>query len=131
MGTGSPPKVWAALIAELMVADFARSLAFWTGPLVFTPAFTRPGQKFACLTRPDGAQVMIYERDGDWETGPLEQPYGRGAIIQIYVADVDLVHAALTDVGWPLDGGAAAGRKAVSPGGLTLAVRPADRPAGS
>ena len=102
MGTGSPPVPWANLMAELMVSDYPRSLAFWTGPLGFTPAFTRPGQRFACLTRPEGAQVMIYERDGDWETGPLDPPYGRGAIIQIYVADVDAVHAALTSKGWPL-----------------------------
>lgn len=95
MGTGSPPANWASLMAEMMVQDFPRSLAFWTGPMGFSVAFTRPAQKLACLMRPEGAQIMIYERDGDWETGPLEAPFGRGAIIQVYVADVDHIAQAM------------------------------------
>ena len=87
MGTGSPPPFWAALMAEMMVQDYSRSLAFWSGPMGFAAAFTRPLQKLACLTHPDGAQIMIYQRDGDWETGPMEAPFGRGAVIQIYVND--------------------------------------------
>ena len=88
-------------MAEVMVSDYPVSLAFWTGPLGFATAFTRPAQKLACLERPDGAQVMIYQRDGDWETGPLDPPYGRGAVIQIYVDDVDVVHAAVAAAGQP------------------------------
>jgi catechol 2,3-dioxygenase-like lactoylglutathione lyase family enzyme len=87
------------LMAELMVSDFPRSLAFWTGPLGFRVAFERPGMMFACLEHPDGAQVMIYQRDGDWEVGPMEPPFGRGAVIQIYVQDVTAVHAAMTRAG--------------------------------
>ena len=101
MGTGSPPPVWAALMAEMMVQDYPRSLAFWTGPMGFTPAFTRPAQKLACLTHPDGAQIMIYERDGDWETGPMEAPFGRGAVIQIYVADAAAMADAITAASIP------------------------------
>ncbi|MCX7300685.1 MAG: hypothetical protein NTX73_09985 [Rhodobacterales bacterium] len=85
-----------------MVSDYPRSLAFWTGPLGFTAAFTGPGQKFACQTRPEGAQVMIYERDGDWETVLLDPPFRRGRIIKIYVADVDVVRQAQTALNWPL-----------------------------
>ncbi len=96
MGTGSPPPVWANLMAEMMVTDYPRSLAFWTGPAGFDVAFTRPAQKLACLTHPDGAQIMIYQRDGDWETGPLEVPFGRGMVVQIYVADVDAAASAMT-----------------------------------
>ena len=80
MGTGSPPERRADLMAEMMVSDFSRSLAFWTGPMGFAEAFSRPAQKLACLQRPEGAQIMIFERDGDWETGVLEPPFGRGAI---------------------------------------------------
>jgi catechol 2,3-dioxygenase-like lactoylglutathione lyase family enzyme len=92
MGTGSPPPAWAPLIAEFIVSDFAATRAFWTGPMGFTPAFERPAQRLACVTRPEGAQVMFYERDGDWETGPLDRPFGRGAITQVFVADVNAVH---------------------------------------
>lgn len=101
MSNGSPPTPWAALMAELMVSDFTASMAFWTGPLGFAVAFDRPGQKFACLAHPDGAQVMVYERDGDWETGVLEPPYGRGAVIQVYVADVTAMAAAMQTAGVP------------------------------
>ena len=102
MGTGRPPDEWSRLMPELMVSDLARSLAFWCGTLGFSPAYERPAQKFAYLQRPGRAQMMIYERDGDWETGPLEQPYGRGIVIQVYVDDVDALHAAVTAAGLPL-----------------------------
>lgn len=88
-------------MAEMMVQEFGRSFAFWTGPMGFAVAFTRPAQKLACLVHPDGAQIMIYERDGDWETGPMEPPFGRGAVIQIYVADVARAHAAVQAAGVP------------------------------
>ena len=101
MGTGSPPPVWANLMAEMMVTDYPRSLAFWTGPLGFDVAFMRPAQKLACLTRPEGAQIMIYQRDGDWETGPMDLPFGRGMVVQVYVADVDAVAQAMTAAGVP------------------------------
>lgn len=95
MVTGSPPARWANLMAEMMVQDYARSFAFWTGPMGFAVAFTRPAQKLACLIHPDGAQIMIYERDGDWETGAMEPPFGRGAVIQVYVSDVNRIAQAV------------------------------------
>ncbi len=101
MGTGSPPAVWASLMAEMMVTDYPTSLAFWTGPMGFDVAFTRPAQKLACLTRPEGAQIMIYQRDGDWETGPMQPPFGRGMVVQVYVADVDAMAQAMIAAGVP------------------------------
>ena len=101
MNTGSPPKHWARLMAEFLVTDFASTLAFWTGPLGFAIAFSRPAQKLACLAHPDGAQIMFYERDGDWETGALEPPFGRGAIIQVYVEDVDAIATRFTAADHP------------------------------
>lgn len=95
MGNGAPPANWAALMAEMMVTDYPRSLSFWTGSLGFAVAFERPAQKLACLVHPDGAQVMIYQRDGDWETGPMDVPYGRGAVIQVYVRDADAMADAI------------------------------------
>ena len=101
MGTGSPPPVWASLMAELMVQDYPRSFKFWTGPIGFIPAFTRPAQKLACLTHPDGAQIMIYERNGDWETGQMEPPFGRGAVIQVYVKDATAMANVITAANIP------------------------------
>ena len=48
-------------------------------------------EKLAMLEHPDGAQVMFFERDGGWETGPFERPLGRGIVIQVFVNDVDAV----------------------------------------
>ena len=99
MGTGRPPSPWSMLMAELMVSEFTRSLAFWTGPLGFTLPFQPPSQNFACLQRPARPHLTIYQRDGDWEVAPMEPPFGRGAVIQIYVEDVTAVHTALRQAG--------------------------------
>jgi catechol 2,3-dioxygenase-like lactoylglutathione lyase family enzyme len=101
MGTGTPPAPWAHLIAEFMVTDYDRTLSFWTNILGFSVSFARPAQKLACLTRPEGAQVMFYERDGYWETGLMEQPFGRGAITQVFVSDVDALSRKVSDAGLP------------------------------
>ncbi len=101
MGIGKAPPLWAALIAEMMVQDYDRSFAFWTKALGFAVDFTRPAQKLACLTHPDGAQVMIYERDGYWETGVMEPPFGRGAVIQVFVKDATAAAAVIGAQGIP------------------------------
>ena len=92
MGTGAPPTTWNSLIAETMVQDYSTSLDWWCGLIGMAPVFTRPAQRLALLAHPDGAQVMIYQRDGDWEVGAMEPPFGRGAVIQVFVADVSAVH---------------------------------------
>ena len=102
MGIGAPPKGgWAMGMAEMMVTDYAASYAFWTKVLGFDPAFERPAQKLACLEHPDGAQVMIYQREGDWEVGPMEPPFGRGLVIQVYVRNADAVAARVAALGLP------------------------------
>jgi catechol 2,3-dioxygenase-like lactoylglutathione lyase family enzyme len=103
MSTGSPPRNgFSALAIELIVINYDKSLAFWAGPMGFEVCYTRPAMKFAYLERRDGAQMMFYERDGDWETGAFEAPLGRGAIIQIDVTNVDEIHAAVTAARHPL-----------------------------
>jgi catechol 2,3-dioxygenase-like lactoylglutathione lyase family enzyme len=100
--TGSPPKGgFAPLAIELIVNNYEKSLAFWAGPMGFEVSYTRPAMKFAYLQHPDGAQMMFYERDGDWETGPFEHPLGRGVILQIGVADIEKSHAAAKSAGIP------------------------------
>ena len=102
MGNGAPPRNgWAMLMAEMMVTDYPASLRFWTGVLGFDLAFQRPAQKLACLQRPEGAQVMIYQRDGDWETGPMQPPFGRGLVVQVYVADAAALAARVQAAGVP------------------------------
>lgn len=98
---GKRPDAWTSLMIEIIVTNFDRSLAFWTGILGFRIAYDRPAQKFVLMERPEGAQMMLYERDGDWETGPFEHPLGRGAVIQIYVADADAIARTVTAAGQP------------------------------
>ena len=42
---------------------------------------------------------------GNWETAPLDQPYGRGIMLQVYVASIEPVRHSLEAVGWPLYAG--------------------------
>ena len=77
------------------------SLAFWCGLLGFAVAYGRPAAGFAYLQR-DGAQIMLCVRNGNWDTGLLERPFGRGINLQIRAADLAPILAALDAVAWPL-----------------------------
>ncbi|MBE7220465.1 MAG: VOC family protein [Caulobacteraceae bacterium] len=92
---------FAALVPELGVDDIAASLAFWCGPLGFTVAYDRPAARFAYLER-EGAQVMLCERNGRWDTGGTVRPYGRGLNLQITVAALQPILNGLAQAGWPL-----------------------------
>jgi len=97
---GAPPRSgWAPLVSELFVSDLGASLAFWRDLLGFRIAYVRPG--FVYLERIEGAQIMLCERDGTFETGPMEPPYGRGAMLQVYVASLAPIAEALSGRGWP------------------------------
>jgi len=71
------------LVPELNCADFARSLAFYTGILGFAVAYARPEQSFAFLER-EGAQLMLEQLEQpprsarSWLTGEVAYPFGRG-----------------------------------------------------
>lgn len=103
---GSPPKAgFAAMVAELLVSDLPASLAFWCGPLGFTIAYQRPEQAFAYLERPEGAQIMLCQRSGKWETGPLERPFGRGVMFQLFGLRLAPIVMALSQAGISLHTG--------------------------
>jgi catechol 2,3-dioxygenase-like lactoylglutathione lyase family enzyme len=103
---GSPPKTgWAKLVPELLVTDITASLKFWCGHLGFARAYQRPEDNFVYLERPEGAHIMLRQRDGKWETAPLDPPYGRGVMLQVYVANVEAVEHSLRAADWPLYAG--------------------------
>ena len=85
-GDAPPLTGWARLAPELLVTDLAASLAFWSGLLGFRRAYAREG--FVYLERSEGAQIMLCERDGTFETGPLLRPFGQGVMFQVYVDDL-------------------------------------------
>src|SRR5437899_6923989 len=70
---GAPPRSgWARLVPELLVEDIAISLLFWRDRLGFAIAYQRPEERFVYLERPEGAQIMLSQRSGRWETAALE-----------------------------------------------------------
>ena len=97
----TPTGGFAPLVPELDVSDLAVSLAFWCGPLGFTVAYDRPAAGFAYLER-GGAQVMLCRHNGNWDTGPLDRPFGRGINLQITVLAVAPIREALHAMAWPL-----------------------------
>lgn len=100
---GAPPRHgWSRMVVELQVNDLAASLAFWRGTLGFGTAFERREERFIYLEHPEGHQIMLCQRHGRFETGPLHPPLGQGAMIQIYLQDLAPVLAALEAGGWPL-----------------------------
>jgi len=102
-GFGAPPKTgWAKMVSELHVENLDASLAFWREILGFAIAFQRPAERFVYLEHPEGHQVMLCEKNGRFETGPLEPPLGRGVMFQLYFASIDRPLAAIAATKWPL-----------------------------
>jgi len=92
------------LVPELAVSDLMASLRFWIEIAGFSIAYQRPEEGFAMLER-DGARVMLEQPDRaarTWETGPLEQPFGRGVNFEIDVDDLDAILARFSAAGAPL-----------------------------
>ena len=81
------PSGLAKLVPELDVRDLAASLAFWCDIIGFRVAYARPVEGFAFIER-DGAQVMLCQVNGNWETAPLERPHGRGINLQVIVGAI-------------------------------------------
>jgi len=100
----APSGGWAPLVCELLVEDLEASLAFWRDLVGFRIAYQRPEDRFVYLER-RGAQIMLHQRCGVWETGPMQRPFGRGVMFQLHVEDLDPLAARLAQAGWPLHTG--------------------------
>lgn len=101
MQDSRPAGGFAPLIPELDVRDLGASLEFWVSALGFAVAYARPESAFAYLERA-GAQVMLNAINGNWSTGSLDPPFGRGINLQIEVASVDPILERLAARAWPL-----------------------------
>ncbi len=96
-----PTGGFARVVPELDVTDLKASIAFWCDILGFRIAYERPEAKFAYLER-QGAQVMLCEINGEWITGPLDRPFGRGVNFQIETDQVQPLLDQLATARWPL-----------------------------
>lgn len=98
---GKPEGGFAAMVPELDVTNLDESLRFWCDLLGFSVAYSRLDAGFAYLQR-GPLQVMLCRFNGDWQTGPLERPFGRGINFQMSVDAVEPIAAALETAGWKL-----------------------------
>ncbi|MDH6259294.1 VOC family protein [Bradyrhizobium sp. BR13661] len=96
-----PSGGFARLVPEFDVFDLERSKSFWCDILGFQIAYQRPENLFMYIEL-QGAQVMLNQRNGNWETGPLERPLGRGINFQIFVDSVAPLLDALKQHKWAL-----------------------------
>ena len=96
-----PTGGFAALVPELDVSNVKQSLKFWCDLLGFRIAYQREEAGFAYLER-QGAQVMLCQVNGEWVTGLLERPFGRGINFQIGVDDIKPMLESIAEAGWPL-----------------------------
>ena len=73
-----------ALVPELSVVDFERSLNFYTSVLGFSVAYQRPEEGFAFLVL-GKAHIMIdaIDKVRKWKTADFEYTLGRGINFQI------------------------------------------------
>ena len=79
-----------ALVPEICISDFDRSIKFYTKILGFKIEYQRKEDGFAFLSL-GKAQIMIDQIDKGrtWKTGEFEYPLGRGINFQIEVNNVD------------------------------------------
>lgn len=76
------------LIPELTVSDIQQSKFFYTEVLGFSIEYERVEDKFAFLSL-GKAQLMIEEENGNWDTGLMEYPFGRGINFQIDIENLN------------------------------------------
>ena len=89
------------LIPELSVGDFDKSLHFYKQLIGFKVEYERIESKFAFLSLRD-SQIMIEQINGNWETGELNYPFGRGINFQIEVENVDELYDRLKNNNYPI-----------------------------
>jgi catechol 2,3-dioxygenase-like lactoylglutathione lyase family enzyme len=99
--SGAPKGGFAKLVPELHVNDLAASLSFWRDGCGFAIAYQRDEEGFVFLEL-GGAQIMLCQRHGRYETGSMNPPLGQGAMFQIYVESLERVLANLKAIEWPL-----------------------------
>ena len=93
----SNPK-FNSLIPELTVRDIGRTKDFYAGILGFRVEYERPEDRFAFLSL-EGNQLMFIQENGNWETGALEPPFGRGVNFEMTVSDVEALYRRVLDAG--------------------------------
>jgi catechol 2,3-dioxygenase-like lactoylglutathione lyase family enzyme len=102
-----------ALVPELCVTRLESSLDFYLDVLGFELEYERKEEGFAAISL-GSAHLMLEEAPsleratateferGEWRTGDLERPFGRGVNFEIEVASIDAANDRMADKGYPL-----------------------------
>lgn len=97
--------VLPALVPELSVSDWRASRGFYCDVLGFSCLYDRAEEGFAYLTRGD-VHLMLDQigqgRTFDAQLSQADRPFGRGLNLQMRVAEIAPLVAALKAAGWPL-----------------------------
>ena len=81
------------LIPELSVSNIEKSEEFYL-KIGFKVKYERIENRF-CFLELEGNQIMIEEINGNWDTGKLEYPFGRGINISMTIDDVENYYKSL------------------------------------
>ena len=76
-----------SLIPELSVSNINATLEFYKN-LGFEVKYERKEDKFYFVQLEEN-QIMLEEINGNWNTGKLEYPFGRGINISMTIDDID------------------------------------------
>jgi catechol 2,3-dioxygenase-like lactoylglutathione lyase family enzyme len=96
-GHNAPPKTgWARMVAELHVTDLDVSLDFWAGILALKLPFSAKREDLSTWS------IMLCQRHGRFETGPMQLLLGQGAMFQIYLRDIGSILDKLAGRNWPI-----------------------------
>ena len=90
--------IFNSLIPELAVSDIGRTKDFYMNVLSFRLEYERPEDKFIFLSL-EGNQLMFEQDNGNWSTGALEYPYGRGVNFEMTVSDVEKLYKRVLEAG--------------------------------
>jgi hypothetical protein len=94
-------RVLTSWFPSLMFPTYRRVCASGAACWVSRFAYDRPAARFAYLVR-GHIQIMLCERNGNWEVGELSPPFGRGVNFQMTVSALHPILAALKVADWPL-----------------------------
>jgi len=89
------------LVPELDVTDIDKTLWFYCDIIGFKVEYARKEHRFAFLSY-GKAQLMVEQYSGNWETGALTYPFGRGMNLQIFVPDLAAIEDRLLQAEVPL-----------------------------
>jgi catechol 2,3-dioxygenase-like lactoylglutathione lyase family enzyme len=89
-------------VTELHVTDLEKSLAFWNDIIGFEISYSREEERFAYLEHPEGHQIMLCQRHGKFETGPMQYPFGQGAMFQLYFDEIGPILKKLNVENWSI-----------------------------